>query len=290
MKKFYTLVAAAAVAMSASAQLYLCGAGEGLDWEPATPMEVSAGADGNYTMTIKNLSQFKISTVKGTWDEFNAAALWADPKEDNLGQEIDLVAGDGNILMPWPGDYTVVVNADRTKAKFTTTTPKPVGPKKVYLRGSMNNWGNDPESLAQFEMQSEDGVTYWIHCTGDTKIPAGSEFKIADGDWGSVNYGADAEIVPDEFPQTWNYNANQGLMTDDYVGTISIVLPEKSMDPAEVTVYPGMNPVFGAVENVVVDANAPAEYFNLQGVRVYNPANGLYIVRRAGNVSKVIVK
>ena len=38
------------------------------------------------------------------------------------------------------------------------------------------------------------------------------------------------------------------------------------------------------------DTNAPVEYFNLQGVRVANPENGLYI-RRQGNIAtKVLVK
>lgn len=46
----------------------------------------------------------------------------------------------------------------------------------------------------------------------------------------------------------------------------------------------------GVSDFSVGDENAPAEYFNLQGVRVDNPSNGLYI-RRQGNVStKVLVK
>lgn len=45
------------------------------------------------------------------------------------------------------------------------------------------------------------------------------------------------------------------------------------------------------VSDIAVDnENAPVEYFNLQGVRVENPSNGLYI-RRQGNVAtKVLVK
>ena len=43
------------------------------------------------------------------------------------------------------------------------------------------------------------------------------------------------------------------------------------------------------VDNIAAD-NAPAEYFNLQGVRVANPENGLYIVRQGGKVSKQLVK
>lgn len=44
------------------------------------------------------------------------------------------------------------------------------------------------------------------------------------------------------------------------------------------------------VENVEEAADAPAEYFNLQGVRVANPEGGLYIVRQGKNVKKVMVK
>ena len=36
--------------------------------------------------------------------------------------------------------------------------------------------------------------------------------------------------------------------------------------------------------------DAPAEYYNLQGVRVQNPDHGLYIVRQGSTVSKVLVK
>lgn len=41
---------------------------------------------------------------------------------------------------------------------------------------------------------------------------------------------------------------------------------------------------------VEADKNAPAEYYNLQGVRVENPAAGLYIERRGATVRKVLVK
>lgn len=37
------------------------------------------------------------------------------------------------------------------------------------------------------------------------------------------------------------------------------------------------------------DTNAPAEYFNLQGVKVANPENGLYIIRRGNKVTKEYV-
>jgi hypothetical protein len=44
------------------------------------------------------------------------------------------------------------------------------------------------------------------------------------------------------------------------------------------------------IANVAADNNAAAEYFNLQGVRVANPTNGLFIRRQGNNVQKVLVK
>lgn len=62
--------------------------------------------------------------------------------------------------------------------------------------------------------------------------------------------------------------------------------------------YPTLNWLtedqISGVEDVITDAidneNAPVEYFNLQGVRVENPANGLYIKRQGNKVSKVIIR
>lgn len=50
-----------------------------------------------------------------------------------------------------------------------------------------------------------------------------------------------------------------------------------------------LNGNLGGVENVNIDLNAPVEYFNLQGQRIENPANGLYIRRQAGKAVKVVL-
>lgn len=45
----------------------------------------------------------------------------------------------------------------------------------------------------------------------------------------------------------------------------------------------------GSVEGIDGGSNAPAEYYNLQGVRVANPGEGIYIVRRGTKVTKEII-
>lgn len=48
--------------------------------------------------------------------------------------------------------------------------------------------------------------------------------------------------------------------------------------------------ITNGVDDIIVDENAPVEYYNLQGVRVDNPENGIYIRRQGSKVSKVLVK
>ncbi len=60
--------------------------------------------------------------------------------------------------------------------------------------------------------------------------------------------------------------------------------------------YPALNwqnvETSGIFDTIVeeVEANGPAVYYNLQGVQVANPENGVYIVRRGNKVTKELVK
>ena len=43
------------------------------------------------------------------------------------------------------------------------------------------------------------------------------------------------------------------------------------------------------IEEVGVDANVPVEYYNLQGVKVANPENGIFIKKQGGRTCKVVL-
>lgn len=46
----------------------------------------------------------------------------------------------------------------------------------------------------------------------------------------------------------------------------------------------------GAVEGIEADNNAPAVYYNLQGVQVENPTQGIYIVKRGSKTYKQVIR
>lgn len=49
-------------------------------------------------------------------------------------------------------------------------------------------------------------------------------------------------------------------------------------------------PISTSIAGIEADENAPVEYYNLQGIRVAEPENGLYIVRQGNKVSKKFIR
>lgn len=100
---------------------------------------------------------------------------------------------------------------------------------------------------------SKVGGSYWFDGTAFSMAPAtGCSIAVGNGVMALVS--SDATKVD---YQTYTYESKQTGITDI----------EAEFDP-----------------------NAPVEYFNLQGIRVDNPENGLYIRRQGNKVEKILVK
>lgn len=65
----------------------------------------------------------------------------------------------------------------------------PDQPTGIFLRGGMNDWG----APAEYEfLTSEEANVYYI---GSVTIPADTEFKVADANWGAINMGGTCGVV-----------------------------------------------------------------------------------------------
>lgn len=135
---------------------------------------------------------------------------------------------------------------------------------------------------------AEEGCTVWYQVTDNTAAPAMEVFSVLTAD----------ETAAIEADDTWT---NSGLQ----VYTVTV---ENGKNYAFAAVPVGMTPsaihsdatgvsvspegTITGVEGVEADtdANAPVEYFNLQGQPVANPANGIYIRRQGSKVSKVLLR
>ncbi len=309
MKKFYAFAAAALAAVSMNAQVYIVGdfGGEGGTWTPDTPVALEKNAAGNWAITLE-VGMFKVSTAvyedgkldadgnpMDAWAQFNEGALAPAPEDleegavvldaSQVGKPLELRPWGENVVLPpttpTPGTWTIEVSADYTTMTLTTSSDLVTG-VDACLIGAMSDWAWLPE----WKMETEDYETYTIELGGDKVIDPNVEFKVsADGSWSNISYTVGGAIVADGEVNFCQFDKGANMFfTEPFEGTVKLVLSNGLAQEAELYFIPKSN----GVEGVEIDANAPVEYFNLQGVRVANPENGLFIARQGNKTVKVV--
>lgn len=112
--------------------------------------------------------------------------------------------------------------------------------------------------------------------------------READGEWEDLN----VEVLPEG--NSWTYTNTGDINLSAYDGkTIQVgfyyTSSEEKAGTWEIKNFFVKGDKSTGVSEIV-ETETPAEYYNLQGVRVANPSNGIYIVRKGNQVSKVVVK
>lgn len=297
-------VAGSAMALADNpAELYMIGgATEGRwSWNDVTVMNPVEGETGVYSYTgALDASDFKIYPERdNNWSGKPAY----HPETENCEISKTGVASDKMVLTneqdyKWlvkdAGVYTITVNIDAMTIS-ATYVGESEQPKTLYLIGDVCGWSIDNPTPCKSE-----GDNVYVY-TGE--FQAGWIFQAMreKGNWGAdfivpteattleTPIGSVTAIV--NIPEAGLEN-NACQSSSDHskawivekAGTYTMKFDLNSMT---LNVTPTGST--GAVD-LVVDENAPAEYYNLQGVRVYDPAGGLYLVRKGGKVSKVMIK
>ena len=247
-----------------------------------------------YTGAVTGAGYFGFVTALGAdasdWATLNANR-WggADGTEVYVDTPFTLEKAEGSLKMA-PGyyDFTVVFGEDNVVLTVKTSeAPQPVEvPEHFYVIGNFANAGWNP--AAAVEMTKE-GNTFSIigEATGDLNFGFGTVLGADSSDWDTFNanrYGqaVDNEIVALDTPVTLTKNSNTIRLEEAGNYKLTVVFGE-----TEITFTATKE---SGIEGVDAEAAAPAEYYNLQGVRVENPAEGLYIVVRGGKATKEYVK
>lgn len=261
------------------------------------PTEVTATFTGNATSGDYRIVADKITEVsaaEGVYTAFANTELLIYPLNERL-----VVTADGTALelTGEEGDqcYVYTLAADATidlSLEEEPDEPDPIPvPEHLYIFGTVD--GNNWTPAEAIEMDKADKVfTY----TGSIDAEGDGYFaftEVQSSDWATVNAarwsgseGADQPVVLDsEIELVYGVDASLKLVAgyyefkvvfDDYVVNLTVTAKEKPGD---------------GIDDISADASSQAEYFNLQGIRVVNPAAGnIYIVRRGENVTKELVK
>lgn len=162
-------------------------------------------------------------------------------------------------------------------SKTLTTKDNSAYVTPLALRGDMNEWEwNGKYCLTVIP---ETGV-----CTINLpSIQADTKFTIANLDWSEQ---LSSQVMNMSFWQIYDlqqvyYGGEMGC-SSDYDGevTVRVYLHER-----KISIYPSTNDV-----NEISVPEGKTSYFNLQGVKVENPKNGIFIRVSNGKTEKVIMK
>ncbi len=179
--------------------------------------------------------------------------------------------------------------------------------------------GGMPELLGSFEQAGEGCAPDKPGATGAWEMVLGDHMYLGYGDqqgadggmWKISRMGGTADGGTFEGMELmWSFPSKEGVtycsVSNGAQGAIHPVLPynvkdENGKEGIYVTTFYGKSELgvylmaeegFNAgVAAIAADnTNAPKEYYNLQGMKVENPANGLYIVKQGNTSSKQYIK
>lgn len=254
-------------------KIYIVGSGDGMTWNPkeATVVEKK---DGMYTFTLTNVSDFRISYNDASgaeddgWNTFNEGSIGAVPY---FGQYVETNSGTNNISV-MGGNFTVEMTDDMlamcvTCNEFTYDN--------IYLVGGETGWGFEDN----YKMTHMEGTKFYINLNN---FPANSGFKLANGGWGTPNYGITEAVEAGKGYNLVETN-DEIRFKDAFTGSIVLEI----LGPQNAYAVFSAEQV-GMIESVAASEGAK-EYYNLQGIRIADPQNGLFIEKSATG-SKLIRK
>lgn len=264
--------------------LYLRGAFTGDNWG-ATELNKFTVNEGVYTLQVESLAgEFKISD-----------ADWADDNTystGNTAMELDTEytclpagSGAGNMGMATPvTDATVTFDYNTKKLTITGT---PVTEIVVTYVIHTNIASTDPTDWKDFELTSVTRSGETLSCDIPAAVSEGEMLVIRQENGVNKDYYKAPEassLAPQGTVVLSTANTENIAMADLIPGYIYTY----SFDPENSVL--AVNDGTTGIEGIEADkADAPV-YYNLQGVRVDNPATGMYIVVRGSVSTKEYVR
>lgn len=307
--------------------IYMLGSATGA-WDSNSGTPVLANAEGKYVwegeMAYSSENKlFKFCLEAGNWNEVTFLVPETVDYNDNvklieagnsykMQESRELPEGGG--LLDWffgltegnMGKYRITVDKDALTVsveELEAYTFDPATVSELYMNGiATGTWdSNAPtamESLGNGRFSWTGTLDY--AAADDDPGHANKQFKFLTdtGDWNKVWYlipstaNADGDIEEittgtyDLKPCTWLYGQSgiDGFfgVTEGTNGKYTVTVDVPAM---KVTLTDGEG---SGVENVAVDANASVEYYDLRGIRVAQPANGIYVERSSDGNSRLV--
>lgn len=271
-------------------------------------LTVTKDEKGEYSVNIKNAED----PEKGPWGmigDFNAwnydapmyelnQNIWAklcDPLEGFVkfrtnedwniqygADELMTISGNGQYAILQNGEPFICYELDNSafildlNAKNLTVKENVSRVSPLALRGEVTEWAWNGKYCLTETLDSPN-----VYRVVLPSIKAGSKFKIADLDWSSSYSSQNLEMKLGETYGLTESGWENMAFAESHDGPVTI-----EYDELNNTIRAFADP--NSVYSICLDGKT--DYYNLQGVRVENPANGVFIRVADGKSEKVFIR
>lgn len=262
MKKILSLIFILfpAVALFAAPDYYLTGSFN--DWKPNLPAYKFTENGDIYTLKVSSLSgDFKITTAN--WEHQYGCA---SPLEYGVTYKCVESGNAYNMTLASGSGRDIIFTFDDKNKTVTVEAPE-----SLYLVGDFNAWV--VSEVYRFQREGDLFTLRTHDFTGNFKIVSSvSSLSFGGAGSGDIAVGKELPLLSDGPSMSF------GGLTGGF-GTLKITIDPASDFSMVLPVEDDFSPQPGMVE-----------YYNLQGIRVENPAPGLYIRRTGNSVEKIIIR
>lgn len=229
-------------------------------------------------------SDFKIVDIQNNnWD-----TQYGSSTPLVVGQSLELTGKEGGnepSNIRFANNVQVAKNAKVTLTVSTMTllvesADLVVALPELYATGSFCGWTAPGDNADLLAKHTEEGIYSVTIDLGDAEK---TEFKLAGQGWTNEIAGG-VEVTAAAAADVTLGGANLfTTLTGSQTLTFNINTMKMTFgDPALVS--------GNSMVNEIETASAVVEYYNINGVRVSNPANGLYLVKQGNKVSKMVIR
>ncbi|MCM1291646.1 MAG: hypothetical protein NC201_06110 [Prevotella sp.] len=283
--------------------LYLIGNFDGNSFDPTKGLKLTETHDGVFSTTANITSapgasygyfsfctELMESYTEGT--AWNVGTRYGAPTADLEpvnGEPTTLSLGEFAFML-MPGEYKIDV--DCNTMSIVVTAQATSYPETVYVIGNINETGWNPTNGVAMTNKGEG-----VYSITDLEILAAPEQEFG--------YFSFCTKLMESYTEgeSWNVGIRYGASEADQlidletvtaisVGENSFMIPavkkyDITLNLADKTIY--VKSSKQSINEIEV-SEGEAEYFNLQGIRVAEPANGLYIKVVNGKATKTVIR
>ncbi len=207
--------------------------------------------------------------------DFDEAYYYPDYNDDENYSEITLKSFDAQLDFMSDGTYTLknIFGTDYS-ISYSVSNFNPKNVAKVNFIGNIKV-DEGYEAYPYFRTPDNKYMTVQVEEESGEKMSVDYLSGYVNTDYTYV-YKCTEEEVAQGYDQYYVY-----LNVSGYVGDKGSI---------DMTIVFGYNDSSTGVNNIETRENAPVEYYNLQGVKVADPSNGIFIRRQGNKTSKISFK